>query len=184
MIEQLSGPELQLPVKQDPFHVIQWFTSKVKCEKTKSLASDLSDAIYRLDHELHELTIVAERVEAVLRSVPEALVSASILKWDGSMASNLEQNRSRDMSAQSNSYIEGGHTVKVVSTSQVEGFKSQRSTIQDACVRRLEFFRSMHLIPFEVERARDFTPTEYELLRQIRNVQFTVDETATSATAA
>lgn len=53
---------------------------------------------------------------------------------------------------------------------------SQGPVIQDARIRRLEFLRSMNLTPSDVESAREFSPTEFELLRKIRKTQLSVGD--------
>ncbi|KUF97442.1 hypothetical protein AM587_10004019 [Phytophthora nicotianae] len=114
----------RVSTKQDPFHVIQRITTKVKVAKRKWIAKELKAAIYTVDREMRP----TQEMESAFRHVVERLslddVSCSVSEWRGCYESNLGQIRRGDLFVQESVYKEGGKAVRVVSTSQLEGFDS------------------------------------------------------------
>ncbi|KUF82019.1 hypothetical protein AM587_10002221 [Phytophthora nicotianae] len=114
----------RVSTKQDPFHVIQRITTKVKVAKRKWIAKELKAAIYTVDREMRP----TQEMESAFRHVVERLslddVSCSVSEWRGCYESNLGQIRRGDLFVQESVYKEGGKAVRVVSTSQLEGFHS------------------------------------------------------------
>ncbi|KAG1700106.1 hypothetical protein DVH05_011918 [Phytophthora capsici] len=113
-------------VKQDPFHVIQRFAEKVK-HKTlgKKLRKDLSSALYDVDRELRQPVDMESNVRSVLANVPVSEITCDLTKWNNCIESNIAQIKRGDLYVADNIYKEGGGPpVRIVSTSQLEGFHS------------------------------------------------------------
>ncbi|OWY95657.1 hypothetical protein PHMEG_00034279 [Phytophthora megakarya] len=94
---------------------------------------------------------MSKRFESVLHSVKRSDITCSEEEWQGSMASNLKQINRGDLYAPSNTFSEGGGgDVRIVSTSQLEGFHSAlkkvlaRSVSVDVGLRVLDFFILQH----------------------------------------
>lgn len=84
MVQELGSDAVQFSIKQDPFRVIHRFTAKVKGSQSKILATNLSDAIYRIDD---EPSVMEEKVKAVIDAVPATALNCSRSKRDGSLVS-------------------------------------------------------------------------------------------------
>ncbi|KAG7379831.1 hypothetical protein PHYPSEUDO_008078 [Phytophthora pseudosyringae] len=113
-------------VRQDPFHVVQRFTEKIKVKPTKKqLAKQLHEAIYAVDGQLRLPSEMAARVRVAVTAVSSRDVNCSEAEWVGSLSSNIEQIERGDMYVEANTYEEGGgKSVCVLSTSQQEGVHS------------------------------------------------------------
>ncbi|EGZ12244.1 hypothetical protein PHYSODRAFT_515568, partial [Phytophthora sojae] len=74
--------------------------------------------------ELRPTAEMALQFQSVVSGVLRSSVSCSLNDWKGSCLSNLEQIQRGELYVGSNTYEEGGHRVRVISTSQLEGFHS------------------------------------------------------------
>ncbi|OWZ20207.1 LOW QUALITY PROTEIN: hypothetical protein PHMEG_0005407 [Phytophthora megakarya] len=107
MVQDVLGTSVG--VLQDPFHVIQRFTEKVKDKPVrKYLAKQLHEAIYDIDGQLRVPSEMAVRVEAASNAVLPKDVGCSDLEWHGTLNSNLQQIRRGDLEVATNTYNEGG----------------------------------------------------------------------------
>ncbi|OWY98481.1 hypothetical protein PHMEG_00030747 [Phytophthora megakarya] len=124
MVQDVLGASVG--VLQDPFHVIQRFTEKVKDKPVrKYLAKQLHEAIYDIDGQLRVPSKITVRVEATSDAVLPKDVGCSDLEWHGTLNNNLQQIRRGDLEVATNTNNEGGgKSVRVLSTSQLEGFHS------------------------------------------------------------
>ncbi|ETL82991.1 hypothetical protein L917_16972 [Phytophthora nicotianae] len=113
-------------VKQDPFHVIQRFTEKVReLAKRKWLAGELSAAIYDIERNLRAPRDMEVRVQKVLASISQSSVNVKEAEWKVCIASNLEQIRRGDMYLSDNQYVDEGGSTRIISTSQLEAIHSK-----------------------------------------------------------
>ncbi|ETL48820.1 hypothetical protein L916_01609 [Phytophthora nicotianae] len=139
-------------VRQDPFHVIQRFTENIKDQKVKkTLSKQLHDAMFSVDGALREPTQMSSRFLNVVGSISSEGINCSESEWQGSVNSNLKQIERGDLYVEDNIYREGGgKDVRVVSTSQLEGFHSAlnkmlaRSVSADIGLRILDIFILQH----------------------------------------
>ncbi|ETP53440.1 hypothetical protein F442_01654 [Phytophthora nicotianae P10297] len=139
-------------VRQDPFHVIQRFTENIKDQKVKkTLSKQLHDAMVSVDGALREPTQMSSRFLNVVGSISSEGINCSESEWQGSVNSNLKQIERGDLYLEDNIYREGGgKDVRVVSTSQLEGFHSAlnkmlaRSVSADIGLRILDIFILQH----------------------------------------
>nr|KAE8919422.1 hypothetical protein PF009_g30272 [Phytophthora fragariae] len=139
-------------VRQDPFHIIQRFTEKVKDKAAKKqLCTRLHDAIYSVDDQLRMPEEMAARVRDAVAAVAIRDVSCPESEWISCLNSNLEQIECGDVDVKDNSYDEGGgKSVRVLSTSQLEGFHSAlkkllaRSVSAEIGLRILDVFILRH----------------------------------------
>ncbi|KAE9145146.1 hypothetical protein PF005_g33684, partial [Phytophthora fragariae] len=90
-------------VRQDPFHVVQRFTEKVKGKAEKKLLSKkLHDAMYNVDGELRSPEEMAARFANALQEVSISDISCTEHEWRGSVDSNLKQIKRGDFYVKSN----------------------------------------------------------------------------------
>lgn len=61
---------------------------------------------------------------SVVNGILRGNISCTEKEWNGTCKSNLEQIKRGELYVSSNTYQEGGRSVRVVSTSQLEGFHS------------------------------------------------------------
>ncbi|ETN09731.1 hypothetical protein PPTG_11334 [Phytophthora nicotianae INRA-310] len=96
-------------VRQDPFHVVQRFTEKVK-DKTekKLLAKRLHDSIYDVDGCLRSPAQMSERIKEAVGSVSSRHLNCSDHEWTGTLNNNLEQIKRGGLYVENNTYKEGG----------------------------------------------------------------------------
>ncbi|ETO76414.1 hypothetical protein F444_08181 [Phytophthora nicotianae P1976] len=113
-------------VRQDPFHVVQRFTEKVKDKTEKTLlAKRLHDSIYDVDGCLRSPAQMSKRIKEAVGSVSSRHLNCSDHEWMGTLNNNLEQVKRGDLYVENNTYKEGGGpAIRVLSTSQLEGFHS------------------------------------------------------------
>ncbi|ETI44469.1 hypothetical protein F443_10826 [Phytophthora nicotianae P1569] len=139
-------------VRQDPFHVIQRFTEKIKDQKVKkTLSKQLHDSMFSVDGALREPTQMSSRFLNVVGSISSEDINCSESEWQGSVNSNLKKFERGDLYVEDNIYREGGgKDVRVVSTSQLEGFHSAlkkmlaRSVSANNGLRILDIFILQH----------------------------------------
>ncbi|KAE9268971.1 hypothetical protein PF001_g29432 [Phytophthora fragariae] len=139
-------------VRQDPFHVVQRFTEKVKGKAEKKLLSKkLHDAMYNVDGELRPPEEMAARFANALQEVSITDISCTEHEWRGSVDSNLKQIKRGDLYVKSNVFSEGGgKDVRIVSTSQLEGIHSAlkkilaRSVSAEVGLRILDLYILQH----------------------------------------
>lgn len=124
MLTRFGDSPVDFVVKQDPFHVVQRFTSKVRGGASKGLPKELKEAIYTHDGELHEPSKMKTLLASVVGRVAPKSISCSTAEWAGTVRNNLQQIERGDLYVPHNRFSEGGGRVKVVSTSQVEGLNS------------------------------------------------------------
>ncbi|KUF91874.1 hypothetical protein AM587_10004276 [Phytophthora nicotianae] len=139
-------------VRQDPFHVVQRFTEKIKDQMVKkTLSKQLHDSMFSVDGALHEPTQMSSRFLNVVGSISSEDINCSESEWQGSVNSNLKKFERGDLYVEDNIYREGGgKDVRVVSTSQLEGFHSAlkkmlaRSVSANNGLRILDIFILQH----------------------------------------
>ncbi|KAK1938974.1 hypothetical protein P3T76_009049 [Phytophthora citrophthora] len=165
-------------VRQDPFHVVQRFTEKIKGKmERKIVAQQLHEALYSIDGELRPPEEMAFRFETVLHNVNLADISCAIQEWTGSIDSNMKQIRRGDLYVDRNVFSEGGGSdVRVVSTSQLEGFHSAlkkmlaRSVSVEVGLQILDLFILKHNLKIgqalenSLQRAHEHSASIHELL--------------------
>lgn len=144
MVKEISGG--RHVVKQDVWHVIHRLTEKLKSKKKqKWFAKALSKAIYKENGELKSVEEMYRDVKAAAGEIKDVDVK-SVVEWNGCVESNLDQIKKGDLSVDSNFYCEENNVVKIVSTSQLEGFHAQlkkvlnRSVSYEVGVRILDIF--------------------------------------------
>ncbi|KAE9059940.1 hypothetical protein PF006_g31765, partial [Phytophthora fragariae] len=128
------------------------FTEKVKDKAAKKqLCTRLHDAIYSVDDQLRMPEEMAARVRDAVAAVAIRDVSCPESEWISCLNSNLEQIERGDVDVKDNSYDEGGgKSVRVLSTSQLEGFHSAlkkllaRSVSAEIGLRILDVFILRH----------------------------------------
>eukprot|EP00644_Phytophthora_capsici_P000824 jgi/Phyca11/109320/e_gw1.16.118.1 len=121
--------------KQDLFHVIQRFTEKIADKpQRKSLAKDLSSALYDVSGNIRTPEEVATRFNTVLQGVDVSSVRVNASTWQNCISVNLEQIRNGDLYVEDNEYMDNGKRVRVVSTSQLEGLHSKLRKLLDRIV--------------------------------------------------
>ncbi|ETM56673.1 hypothetical protein L914_00394, partial [Phytophthora nicotianae] len=120
-------------VKQDPFHVIQRFTEKVRePAKRKWLTGELSAAIYDIEHNLRgDMEAI---VQKALASIPQSSVNVKESEWKWCIASILEQIWSGDMYLSNNQNVDESGSTRIVSTSQLEAIHSKLRKLLDRVV--------------------------------------------------
>ncbi|ETO84361.1 hypothetical protein F444_01715 [Phytophthora nicotianae P1976] len=139
-------------VRQDPFHVIQRFTEKIKDQKVKkTLSKQLHNSMFSVDGALREPTQMSSRFLNVVGSISSKDINCSESEWQGSVNSNLKKFERGNLYVEDNIYREGGgKDVRVVSTSQLEGFHSAlkkmlaRSVSANNGLRILDIFILQH----------------------------------------
>ncbi|KAE9051055.1 hypothetical protein PR001_g1803 [Phytophthora rubi] len=154
-------------VRQDPFHVVQRFTEKVKGKTEKKLLSKkLHDAMYNVDGELRPPEEMAARFANALQEVSITDVSCTEHEWRGSVDSNLKQIKRGDLYVKSNVFSEGGgKDVRIVSTSQLEGIHSAlkkilaRSVSAEVGLRILDLYILQHNLKVGSNYHLCITPT-------------------------
>ncbi|KAG6941833.1 hypothetical protein JG688_00018455 [Phytophthora aleatoria] len=121
--------------KQDPFHVIQRFSEKIKDHaRRKWLSIELSSVIYMVDRTIRPPEEMAERLSSVLGNIAVSSLNAKALEWQGYISSNLNQIRMGDVFVDETDYSENGCTVRVLSTSQLETVYSKLRKLLDRVV--------------------------------------------------
>ncbi|ETL48821.1 hypothetical protein L916_01608 [Phytophthora nicotianae] len=104
-------------VRQDPFHVVQRFTEKIKDQKVKkTLSKQLHDSMFSVDGALREPTQMSSRFLNVVGSISSEDINCSESEWQGSVNSNLKKIERGDLYVEANIYREGGgkdHNLKV-----------------------------------------------------------------------
>ncbi|OWZ15948.1 LOW QUALITY PROTEIN: hypothetical protein PHMEG_00010323 [Phytophthora megakarya] len=83
--------------KQDPCHVMQRITDKVKVSKRKWVKKELKSAMYTVDRELRPANEVETSFRRVVESVALNDVSCSANEWRGCYESSLAQIRRGDL---------------------------------------------------------------------------------------
>ncbi|EGZ15554.1 hypothetical protein PHYSODRAFT_505831 [Phytophthora sojae] len=130
LINKLFGDSVA--VKQDPFHVIQRLTEKCSDQAQRGwLAKRLLAAIYDVERKIRSPSATAEKFAEAASSVPTSSIRVSTSEWEGCVNSNLEQIRQGDLFVEESDYSEGGSTVRVVSTSQLEAIHSKLRKLLD-----------------------------------------------------
>ncbi|KAE9170362.1 hypothetical protein PF004_g27901 [Phytophthora fragariae] len=131
---QMAGSQCQKSKLQvcDPFHVIQRLTEKISDQAQRgSLSKRLSKAIYDVERNIRSPSTTAEMFATAISSVPASSIRVSSSEWEGCVNSNLEQIRQGDLFVEESDYNEGGSTVRVVSTSQLEAIHSKLRKLLD-----------------------------------------------------
>ncbi|KAE9167752.1 hypothetical protein PF002_g30798, partial [Phytophthora fragariae] len=119
-------------LQKDPFHVIQRLTEKISDQAQRgSLSKRLSKAIYDVERNIRSPSTTAEMFATAISSVPASSIRVSSSEWEGCVNSNLEQIRQGDLFVEESDYNEGGSTVRVVSTSQLEAIHSKLRKLLD-----------------------------------------------------
>ncbi|EGZ18586.1 hypothetical protein PHYSODRAFT_502857 [Phytophthora sojae] len=130
LIKKLFGDSVA--VKQDPFHVIQRLAETISDQAQRGwLAKRLSAAIYDVERKILSPSATAENFAEAASSVPTSSIRVSTSEWEGCVNSNLEQIRQGDLFVEGSDYSEGGSTVRVVSTSQLEAIHSKLRKLLD-----------------------------------------------------
>ena len=123
-VERVFGGRVS--TKQDPFHVIQRFTEKVRRGIVRNrVAKELSACLYSANRQLRDISAMGAQVQIVADSVRDADLLCTRAEWESTLASNLRQIGRGDMDVSENLYSESGRSSKVVSTSQLEGVHCQ-----------------------------------------------------------
>ncbi|KAE9274935.1 hypothetical protein PR003_g29470 [Phytophthora rubi] len=166
--------EKRVTVKQDPFHVIQRISEKVKSPRKKQVCKELKEALYTVDGKLRPPTEMALRFRQVTTSLSASDICCSEAKWRGCCDSNISQIESGDLYVDDNTYSEGGHQIRVVSTSQLEGFHAglkkliARSVSVKLGLRILDIFIVQHNLRVGADFGRnpDFGALDFVSLAQ------------------
>ncbi|RLN02727.1 hypothetical protein BBJ28_00027163, partial [Nothophytophthora sp. Chile5] len=122
MVSGIFGERVS--VKQDPFHVVQRISEKIKGPMKKRVCVQLKDALYTVDRALREPSEMASHFRSVVDSIALSEVRCTEAEWRGCCLSNEKQIRRGDLFVSDNTYQEGDQSIRVVSTSQLEGFHS------------------------------------------------------------
>ena len=131
MVNRVFGG--RVVAKQDPFHVITRFTEKIKKPQFRHwLSSELSKALY-VDGagELRQPQQMSKLLEEACANVSASDLNCSQDEWMGTLKSNIDQINRGDLFVTKNSYMEGDHSIKVVSTSQLESFHAKLKNLLD-----------------------------------------------------
>ncbi|KAG1688921.1 hypothetical protein DVH05_003005 [Phytophthora capsici] len=161
--------------KQDLFHVIQRFTEKIADKpQRKSLAKDLSSALYDVSGNIRTPEEVATRFNTVLQGVDVSSVRVNASTWQNCISVNLEQIRNGDLYVEDNEYMDNGKRVRVVSTSQLEGLHSKLRKLLDRIVsievgmRILDIFLLKHNLKTGAMYRRNPEFTAYDVMTLYR----------------
>ncbi|EGZ21950.1 hypothetical protein PHYSODRAFT_496061, partial [Phytophthora sojae] len=147
-----------LVVKQDPFHVIQRFTEKVKDHVMRGwLATELSSAIYTADHKIREPEEMATLFSTALGKIPASSLNVKEPEWQGCIASNLNQIRVGDLFVGEAEYVENGGRVRVLSTSQLEAVHSKLCKLLDRIVSYETGLRILDIFLLQVTACRSYS---------------------------
>jgi hypothetical protein len=123
-VERVFGSRVQ--TKQDPFHVIQRFTEKVRRGNERNrVAKALSTALYHGNRQLRDAASMGASMQEAADTVCDKELLCTRDEWERTLASNLRQIERGDMTVKDNFYTENGRSSKVISTSQLEGVHSQ-----------------------------------------------------------
>lgn len=107
LVQRVLGEAVQ--IKQDPFHVIQRLTNKVKQpKKSKWLAGPLSSAMYDLQRNLRPPTEMEAGVLKAIDGIPPSCLGVAVSEWEGCVRSNVNQIRIGDLHVKRNQYHEAG----------------------------------------------------------------------------
>ncbi|POM79051.1 LOW QUALITY PROTEIN: Hypothetical protein PHPALM_3343 [Phytophthora palmivora] len=113
----------EVKTKQDPFHVMQRFSEKIKHKgKRKSFYKKMQKALHSVEGQLRNPDDMADRLREIVKNVNPDELSCSQKEWSGCLNSKLKQIACEDLYMHENTHVEGGTSVSLVSTSQLEGF--------------------------------------------------------------
>ena len=157
MVQRVFGQSVV--VKQDPFHVIQRLTEKIRDKaQRKFIAGELRKAVYVGGEKLGELRNPPEmlsEIKQVIQSIHQKDLSCSAKEWAGTVQNNLRHIELGDLYVKSNKFLEAGQSVQIVSTSQLESFHSQLKRLLDRCVSVPVGLRILDIFIFHVSMVKN-----------------------------
>ncbi len=89
----------------------------------KKVAMEVSSALYSTGSNLRPSADMKDRLSAVVSSIDPEWIGKTD-EWPGCVANNLMQIERGDMDILENVYVENGHQIKIISTSQLAGIHS------------------------------------------------------------
>lgn len=133
LVRKLFGGSVT--VKQDPFHVIQRITEKISDQVERSwIAKCLSNALFDMENNLRAPNTMAKMFADAVAKVQPSSIRVPFPEWEGCISSNLEQIVRGDLYVENSSYMEGGRSVRIVSTSQLEAIHSKLRKLLDRII--------------------------------------------------
>ncbi|EGZ21088.1 hypothetical protein PHYSODRAFT_497461, partial [Phytophthora sojae] len=139
-------------VKQDPFHVIQRLTEKISDSvKRQWLSKRLSEGLYDVEGKLRSPDVMERMFTAALATMNPSDIRVSSSEWEGCVKSNLEQIHTGDLFVETSNYCEGGCSVRVVSTSQLEAIHSKLRKLLDRVVSIEDGLRILDIFLLQVQ---------------------------------
>ncbi|KAF4141833.1 hypothetical protein GN958_ATG08980 [Phytophthora infestans] len=158
-------------VKQDPVHVMMRIKEKIaSTTKKKHVSKELMGAMYTVDRKLCPPQEMEEKFRDVTGAVTARDMSCSEAIWHGCVESNATQIRNGDLFVGTNDYTEAHTTMRIASTSQLEGFHSglktrlNRTVAAAVSLRILDIFIVQHNLKIGAKFSRNCSFGDFDFV--------------------